>query len=203
MLNDHIVASALYVFDVKNVTEARLSFRQQTRMEQAEFHYSKHEMERLMEVFAIPGDEEDMDDFVMFDFPPSLQDLGSVVAPQGRLLVWPNVLHHRMEPIQLLNPTVSGHCKFISLHLVDPHYRICSTRNVPPQRHDWWVEEAIEAAGAAKHRLPPELIYQIDTETGDWPMGIEEAERVRLEREQEQNTVDEFIMRRGAYRYIF
>ncbi|THV75783.1 hypothetical protein D6D29_08626 [Aureobasidium pullulans] len=203
MLNDHIVASALYVFDVKNVTEARLSFRQQTRMEQAEFHYSKHEMERLMEVFAIPGDEEDMDDFVMFDFPPSLQDLGSVVAPQGRLLVWPNVLHHRMEPIQLLDPTVSGHCKFISLHLVDPHYRICSTRNVPPQRHDWWVEEAIEATGAAKHRLPPELIYQIDAETGDWPMGIEEAERVRLEREQEQNTVDEFIMRRGAHRYIF
>ncbi|THY15534.1 hypothetical protein D6D02_03898 [Aureobasidium pullulans] len=203
MLNDHIVASALYVFDIKNVTEARLSFRQQTRMEQAEFHYSKHEMERLMEVFAIPGDEEDMDDFVMFDFPPSLQDLGSVVAPQGRLLVWPNVLHHRMEPIQLLDPTVSGHCKFISLHLVDPHYRICSTRNVPPQRHDWWVEEAIEATGAAKHRLPPELIYQIDAETGDWPMGIEEAERVRLEREQEQNTVDEFIMRRGAHRYIF
>ncbi|TIA06158.1 hypothetical protein D6C83_08728 [Aureobasidium pullulans] len=89
MLNDHIVASALYVFDVKNVTEARLSFRQQTRMEQAEFHYSKHEMEILMEVFAIPGDREDMDDFVMADFPPSLQDLGSIVAPQGRLLVWP------------------------------------------------------------------------------------------------------------------
>ncbi|THX82645.1 hypothetical protein D6D05_03806 [Aureobasidium pullulans] len=203
MLNDHIVASALHVFDVKNVTEARLSFRQQTRMEQEEFHYSKYEMERLMEVFAIPGDGEDMDDLVMFDFPPSLQDLGSVVAPQGRLLVWPNVLHHRMEPIQLLDPTVSGHCKFISLHLVDPHYRICSTRNVPPQRHDWWVEEAIEATGAAKHRLPPELIYQIDAETGDWPMGIEEAERVRLEREQEQNTVEEFIMRRGAHRYIF
>lgn len=137
MLNDHIVASALHVFDVKNVTEARLSFRQQTRMEQEEFHYSRYEMERLMEVFAIPGDAEDMDGLVVFDSPPSLQDLGSVIAPQGRLLVWPNVLHHRMEPIQLLDPTVSGHCKFISLHLVDPHYRICSTRNVPPQRHDW------------------------------------------------------------------
>ncbi|KAG9661503.1 hypothetical protein KCU64_g2514, partial [Aureobasidium melanogenum] len=203
MLNDHIVASALHVFDVKNVTEARLSFRQQTRMEQREFHYSKYEMERLMEVFAIPGEAEDIDDFVMFDLPPSLQDLGSVVAPQGRLLVWPNVLHHRMEPIQLLDPTVSGHCKFISLHLVDPHYRICSTRNVPPQRHDWWVEEAIEATGAVKHCLPPELIYQIDAETGNWPIGIEEAERVRLEREQEQNTADEYIMRRGAHRYIF
>ncbi|THV71156.1 hypothetical protein D6D27_09892 [Aureobasidium pullulans] len=183
MLNDHIVASALYVFDVKNVTEARLSFRQQTRMEQAEFHYSKHEMERLMEVFAIPGDEEDMDDFSL----------------HLKAVCWCG----RMFYIILLNPTVSGHCKFISLHLVDPHYRICSTRNVPPQRHDWWVEEAIEAAGAAKHRLPPELIYQIDTETGDWPMGIEEAERVKLEREQEQNTVDEFIIRRGAHRYIF
>jgi hypothetical protein len=108
-----------------------------------------------------------------------------------------------MEPIQLIDPALSGHCKFISLHLVDPYYRICSTRNVPPQRHDWWVEEAIEATGAAKHGLPPELINQIDAETGNWPMGIEEAERVRLEREQEQNTADEYIMRRGARRYIF
>jgi hypothetical protein len=58
LLNDHIVASALHVSDVKNVIEARLSFRQQTRMEQEEFHYSKWEMERLMEVFAIPGDGE-------------------------------------------------------------------------------------------------------------------------------------------------
>jgi hypothetical protein len=203
MLNDHIVASALHVFDVKNVTQARLSFRQQTRMEQEEFHYSKYELEKLMEVFAIPGDAEDIDDDVMFDLPPSLQDLGSVVAPQGRLLVWPNVLHHRMEPIQLIDPTVSGHCKFISLHLVDPHYRICSTRNVPPQRHDWWVEEAIEATGAAKHGLPPELINQIDAETGNWPIGIEEAETVKLEREQEQNTADKYIMKCGAYRYIF
>jgi len=203
MLNDHIVASALHVFDVKNVTEARLSFRQQTRMEQVELHYDEWQLESLMEVFAIPGDWEDIDASVTTNPAPSLQDLGSVVAPQGRLLVWPNVLHHRMEPIQLLDPTVSGHCKFISLHLVDPHYRICSTRNVPPQRHDWWVEEAIEATGAAKHGLPPELIYQIDAETGNWPMGIEEAERVRLEREQEHNTVDEYIMRDGAHRYIF
>lgn len=156
-----------------------------------------------MEVFALPGDGEDMDDFVMADFPPSLPDLGSLVAPQGRLLAWPNVLHHRMKPIQLLDPTVSGHCKFISLHLVDPHYRICSGRNVPPQRHDWCVEEAIEATGAAKHCLSPELIYQIDAETENWPMGIEEAERLRLEREQEQNTLEEFIMRCGAHRYIF
>lgn len=71
------------------------------------------------------------------------------------------------------------------------------------QRHDWWVEEAIEAIGAAKHCLPPELIYQIDAETGNWPIGIEEAERVRLEREQEQNTADEYIMSHGAHRYIF
>ncbi|KAH0168998.1 hypothetical protein KCU67_g3250, partial [Aureobasidium melanogenum] len=81
MLNDHIVASALHVFDVKNVTEARLSFRQQTRMEQQEFHYSSYEMERLMEVFAIPGDAEDMDELNMFYSPPSLQDLGCLIPP--------------------------------------------------------------------------------------------------------------------------
>ncbi|KEQ78017.1 hypothetical protein M436DRAFT_37219 [Aureobasidium namibiae CBS 147.97] len=203
MLNDHIVASALHVFDIKNVTEARLSFRQQTRMEQGEFHYEGWKLESLMDVFAIPGDSEDIDGSVTCGCPASLQDLGSVVAPQGRLLAWPNVLHHRMEPMQLLDPTVSGHCKFISLHLVDPHYRICSTRNVPPQRHDWWVEEAIEATGAAKHGLPAELIHQIDAETENWPMGIEEAERVRLEREHEQNTVERYIFKEGAHRYIF
>lgn len=28
-----------------------------------------------------------------------------------------------------------------ALWLVDPYYRICSTRNVPPQRQDWWEQE--------------------------------------------------------------
>ncbi|RAH42210.1 uncharacterized protein BO95DRAFT_467131 [Aspergillus brunneoviolaceus CBS 621.78] len=50
-----------------------------------------------------------------------------------------------------------GNLTLVKLRLVDPHYRICSTRNVPPQQHDWWASAAREAAQLDR-RLPPELV---------------------------------------------
>jgi hypothetical protein len=42
-----------------------------------------------------------------------------------------------MGPLELQDKTEPGHCRFLTLSLVDPTYRICSTRNVPPQQTDW------------------------------------------------------------------
>ena len=33
-----------------------------------------------------------------------------------------------------------SHRRFIALWLIDPHQRIISTGNVPPQQQDWWAE---------------------------------------------------------------
>ncbi|KAL5610871.1 hypothetical protein FOBRF1_006988 [Fusarium oxysporum] len=40
------------------------------------------------------------------------------------------------------DPTRPGHRRFIALWLVDPHRRIVSTANVPPQKRDWWSHKA-------------------------------------------------------------
>ncbi|KAI8219939.1 hypothetical protein K4K54_009022 [Colletotrichum sp. SAR 10_86] len=113
--------------------------------------------------------------------PNALQELGTIVAPDGRLVAYPNTLQHRVEAYELLDRSRTGHRRCLTVHLVDPHYRICSTRNVPPQQHDWWVEEGPAKIDWAGHHVPQEIINRIMTEVGEWPMGMEEATRVRDE----------------------
>jgi hypothetical protein len=66
---------------------------------------------------------------------------------------------HRVSPFKLKDPTKTGHRRFIALWLVDPHQRIVSTANVPPQQLDWWAE-AVFGAGeqATRSEMPPELL---------------------------------------------
>ena len=59
---------------------------------------------------------------------------------EGRLLTFPNVLQHRIEPFELKDRTKSGHRKVLALFLVDPHVRIPSTSIIPPQQREWWDE---------------------------------------------------------------
>ncbi|KAF3401652.1 hypothetical protein F1880_009974 [Penicillium rolfsii] len=68
----------------------------------------------------------------------------------------------------------------VKLRLVDPHYRVCSTRNVPAQQHDWWASEARQTAGLDK-RLPAELVQLVMEQTDWWPISRKEAERMREE----------------------
>ena len=172
MLNDHIVAVAIYAFDVENVTELRLSFRQDVNAERWPYGPPGHDREfnsALAQVFAAQLDE---DGFLAWGLP---QELGSVAVLQGRLLAFPNTLERRLGPVSLVDPTRPGWVRFVTLALVDPHYRVCSTRNVPPQRHDWWADEALPATGLAAHGAPQEVVDLVDEATEQWPMGAEEA----------------------------
>jgi hypothetical protein len=189
MLNEHIVATAIYYYDVSNVTSARLSFRQETKMDHDEFVYESYNFEPLAAIFAVPGIENMLDGPYMGG-PPSNQELGSIATPEGRLLAWPNTLQHRVEPFELVNHTAPDHRRFIVLWLVDPHYRLCSTRNVPPQRHDWRAKEALTQARLAERGLSRELLDIIDKETGEWPMGLEEARALRLELTEERTKAE-------------
>ncbi|EPE02455.1 hypothetical protein F503_06748 [Ophiostoma piceae UAMH 11346] len=87
---------------------------------------------------------------------------------QGRLVTFPNVVQHRIEPFQLRDNTRPGRLRWLTLYLVDPNYRICSTRNVPPQNRDWWAESASRLL--ARNKMPQELVDQILSHTDDWPM---------------------------------
>lgn len=88
--------------------------------------------------------------------------MGSIKASPGRLIAWPNVLHYRLKPCELLDETQPGHYSFVILSLVDPNYRVCSTRNVPPQQHGWWAKEALPAAAPRDIAVPREGFDLID-----------------------------------------
>jgi len=103
------------------------------------------------------------------------QHLGAVAARQGRLVAFPNALEHRIEPFRLVDATKPGRLRWLTLCLVDPHYRVCSTRNVPPQRHDLWAG-AVGRELATAFGLSPEMTDHIMDYTDGWPMGMDEAQ---------------------------
>ena len=170
MLNEHIVSTAIYYYDVSNATQSRIRFRQEAYVEYTEMHYEQDDHGPLSEIF---GTESLRDE-------PAVQELGSVTTPHGRLLCFPNTLQHKVEPFSLADRTQPGHRRFLVLWLVDPNYRIASTANVPPQQHDWWEPHTIRRV-MMNSGLPPELQDLVREETGEWPIGMEEAKRLRLE----------------------
>lgn len=93
----------------------------------------------------------------------------------------PNTLEFRREAVRLADATRPGRLRYLTLELVDPHYRVCSTRNVPPQRHDWWAEAALAKVDWTTRGVPAELVAEIASRLDEWPMGDEEAEALRAE----------------------
>ena len=169
-LNEHICATALYYYDCANISESRLAFRQQSRNEDAEdVSYEQGWHNWLHDVYGFNrGDA-------------AVQYLGNVCTQEGRLLTFPNILQHRVEPFKLEDPTQPGHRKILALFLVDPHIRVISSANVPCQRRDWWVEE-VERSRALPVKLPLEMKEIIgNLEDGDFPMSLKEAKKLRLE----------------------
>jgi hypothetical protein len=182
MVNEHIVATAIYYYDVENVTESQLSFRHEAELDELELVYEQDDHDPLCTIFGTASMRDE----------PGVQNLGSVKTSLGRLLVFPNTLQHSVGQFSLADKTKPGHRRFIVLWLVDPHYRICSTRNVPPQQHPWWAERA-RLHSLDLGNLPQELVDIVRGEVGEWPMGIEEAKRLRLELMAERTRVAQVI----------
>ncbi|MCJ1399937.1 hypothetical protein MMC11_003140 [Xylographa trunciseda] len=162
-MNEHICATALYYYDSQNITESRLAFRQQCdgthRSDQ------DHDHKYLVPIFGCePG--------------PALQYVGDVVCKEDRIVTFPNVLQHCVCPFRLQDATKPGHRKIVALFLVDPNIRIISTANVPPQQKHWWGAE-LSRTGVFG-RLPTELQTQIIDDVEDFPIGTDEAKKLRL-----------------------
>lgn len=67
---------------------------------------------------------------------------------------------HRVSSFKLADPTKPGHRRFIALWLVDPHKRIISTANIPPQQMSWWAVSLAASRNSkaeAKTELPSEI----------------------------------------------
>lgn len=169
MKNEHIVATSIYYYDVENVTPSSLSFRQHADLDEMALQYEQDDHEPLSTVFGTNSMRDE----------PAVQELGGISTPEGRILAFPNTLQHKVEPFELVDKTKPGHRRFLVLWLVDPHFRIFSTRNVPPQRHDWWAEGVLDMIDFRP--LPAELVDMVKDEIGEWPMGLEEAKALRIE----------------------
>ncbi|KAG9825258.1 hypothetical protein KCU68_g15524, partial [Aureobasidium melanogenum] len=119
LLNEHIVATAIYYFSNDNITPSHLKFRHNCSNKAAyDMDHGQDDWEHLEKITGFKNEHDYL-----------IQNLGSVLCKEGRLLAFPNVLQHNVGSFQLEDHTRDGKRKILALFLVDPHVRIC-----PPQR---------------------------------------------------------------------
>jgi Protein of unknown function (DUF4246) len=109
-----------------------------------------------------------------------VQYVGSIDTREGRLLTFPNILQHQVQPFALADRTRPGHRKIVALFLVDPGIRIVSTANVPCQQREWWAEKVGLEKGSLGE-LPVELREKVIEQVEEFPILLSEAKELRLE----------------------
>ncbi|KAM6491139.1 Protein of unknown function (DUF4246) domain containing protein [Amanita muscaria] len=173
-LNEHICASALLYYSSDNITPSRLAFRHMAKSgeyrdprDADSINYMQGYHRWLEDVFGCQ------------DQGPAIQDIGDVLTKEGRLITFPNILQHQVQPFELADPTKPGHRKILALFLVDPSVNIVSTANVPCQRKDWW-RRAIKEQETLLGKLPLELKDNVYEMVEDFPISMEKAKQVRL-----------------------
>ncbi|TQV97134.1 DUF1665 domain-containing protein [Cordyceps javanica] len=139
MMNEKIVATALFYLDSENVTESHVAFRAQTSPSLSGHVETGQDAYNWLE--NVHGT------CLGHAYAQCWQPYGDVKTPQGRILAFPNTLQHRVSPLKLQDPSKPGHRRFLALWLVDPHVRVISTANVPPQQTDWWEKSSPAPAG--------------------------------------------------------
>ncbi|KAG2003632.1 hypothetical protein CC2G_004221 [Coprinopsis cinerea AmutBmut pab1-1] len=174
-LNERIVATALYYYSSANITSSSLAFRQLSQVRDPDdIYYPQNVHDWLDDIYGCRNEHS------------SAQDVGSVVTHEGRLLTFPNILQHRVQPFSLDDKTKPGHRKILALFLVDPHVRVVSTAHVPAQRIDWWREDleiSDEKDGnqAGLARLPVEIRDYVYDQVDEFPISLVEAKKLREE----------------------
>ena len=137
----------------------------------------------MQQVYGFPKDLKNNGDCL------TTQELGSVVSKEGRLIIFPNTLQHCVSPFSLEDRSRPGHRKMLALFLIDPHRRIISSANVPPQQEDWKevqgnsTKDETSAESQSFDRLAKrQKIDKAGTEMmGCSIMSLEEAKAYRLE----------------------
>jgi hypothetical protein len=132
----------------------------------------------------------------------SVQELGGVETFPGRLLAFPNVMQHKVSPFELEDKAKPGHRKILVAFLVDPHIRVISTANVPPQRQDWWSEEMRNVEPLAD--LPEELFDMIMNEIipVSWDEAVEYRQQLMDERGLVNDGVDHHLAAVSIHYYL-
>ncbi|KAF3393762.1 hypothetical protein F1880_004694 [Penicillium rolfsii] len=186
-LNERICATAIYYYNCDNITESTLAFRQRAGSEDAfeDVGYEQECHEFLQDVYGF-GPEVGSRDHTNVT-----QHLGSVICKEGRLLTFPNVVQHCVSPFSLKDKTKPGHRKILALFLIDPHRRIISSANVPPQQEEWAKERQKLVNDLLAHNLPPELQTMVEKDLPSSFLTMDEAKAYRLELMEERSVASE------------
>lgn len=166
-MNEHIIGTALYYLDSENVTPSHLHFRMQTLEEQEDLDAPQDAYFWLQKVYGTR--------LALGDGNLCIQNYGSVETKEGRLLAFPNVFQHRASPFELIDKTKPGHRRFIALWLVDPHVRVISTANVPPQQQNWWMENTFDNITESQAEGIPPTVAELILERAPDHAGLQEA----------------------------
>ena len=164
MRNEDIVCSVIHYYSSENITESRLQFRQAI----CEPIYEQNDVQGTQAWYHLSDED------------PLNQELGSITAQEGRIVVFPNTMQHCVQPFELQDKTLRGHRKILVYFLVNPLNRITSSASVPPQIRTW----AAYDPESPLHRIlnffgVPDDVVAYLYEFLDYPMSREEAEETR------------------------
>ncbi|RLV93657.1 hypothetical protein JA1_002383 [Spathaspora sp. JA1] len=163
-INEDIVATVLYYYDVDNISESRLSFR--TGFEDPSYDQGD---EFYLKYFYGIEDEDVM-----------VRNIGSIEAKEDRVVIFPNMYQHHVDPFELKDKTKPGYRKILCFFIIDPyHTSVISTDKVPPQQDEWWNDEDLNYLYPGNTK---EVVLQLKSSLGDdWPMRLPEANNVRTQ----------------------
>ncbi|KAK1237888.1 hypothetical protein MKX08_002467 [Trichoderma sp. CBMAI-0020] len=168
-LNEHIVSTAMFCYNVQNITDNYIYFGAVAHGVNLDPHSHSMPREVTLRAYGVNPEEN------------NFQVLGRVRVHPDNAIFYPNVYKHRHGPFSLADRSKNGHLKYFKLYLVDPAIPIISTANVPPQQYDWWTECKIHNQGLdIVQRLPPEL-KEIVNSYVDFPIDGEEESKIHRE----------------------
>ncbi|KAJ2064684.1 hypothetical protein GGI17_000826 [Coemansia sp. S146] len=171
LANERIIATGVFFYDVANIAPACLRFREAISSWDFEAD-STHDVASMIKVYGLDADQVDDDYFLS-------QEVGHVDIKDGQCLVFPSTYQHLMPELRLEDSTKPGHCKMLTLYVVDPSTRIPSTEIVPPQQQDWWSEGVFSSGQLSSL---PHLIRDGIVNKVDYPISLKKAKKLRLDR---------------------
>ncbi|KAJ8326701.1 hypothetical protein O5D80_004155 [Batrachochytrium dendrobatidis] len=174
-INESIVATGLYYYDVENITTPKLDYREAVDC----FDYQGASDMYWKDVYGI--DQES----------PRNQYIGSLELPNGRCVVYPNRYQHKEQSFELADPTQPGHCKILTFFVVNPACRIVSTAHVAPQQPQWYNSSLDKA------HIPPELWNDIT----QYIQGVQSPAKAKHYRDELTSDRTQITAAYNTYRY--
>lgn len=158
-INENIVATILYYYDVENIDDSNLSFR--CAFEDPE--YEQNDETYLSTLYGL------------HDESPMQRLVGSVKTEEDKIIIFPNCFQHHVDAFSLKDKTKPGYRKILCFFVVDPYNDIVvTTKDVPPQQEDWYDAEG--------HCTVPDIVPPVlEKQLPKQKQTLDEAKEVRTE----------------------